>query len=246
MSKRHDDNRVSETYRGLATERTPTALDATVLAMASREARTRYGLARAWIRPVAWAATIGLTVAIVLEVTQTTYVSEPPQPEPARQVAAPAGSDAEVGRTRTESFEAKSEKRSDTPAPRTAADALPATPAAPKPVENPAPAALDSAAVARELDAAEMPLLQQAEEEAQRRLGETRAVPARADQLLSVTAAAVTSEDAAACDADARIAAADWYACIVALREAGFAEAAAAELDELRLAFPDFREPQPE
>lgn len=242
MSRRHEDNRVSETYRDVATERTPAALDEKVLAMASREARTRYGLARAWIRPVAWAATIGLTVAIVLEVTQNTYVAEPPRPDRARQVAAPAGSNAEAGRARTESDDANLEKRRDTAAPSAAADSVPAAPPASEPAERPAPAALDSAAVARELESDEMPLLRQAEEQAQRREGETRAVSALVDQPLAATAAA--KQETAACDAEARALAPNWYACIEALRDAGFDDAAAAELDELRLAFPEFREPQ--
>ena len=61
---------VARAYRDLATETTPTALDDKVLKLAARETRSRYGIARAWVRPVAWAATIGLSLAIVLEVTQ--------------------------------------------------------------------------------------------------------------------------------------------------------------------------------
>ena len=65
----HNDPRVSEAYQGLATETTPPELDHKILAMAA-QARPRYGLARAWISPVAWAATIGLSLAIVLEISQ--------------------------------------------------------------------------------------------------------------------------------------------------------------------------------
>ena len=71
MTTRNEhDPRVTETYRDLATEKTPAELDDEVLAMAAREARTRYGLTRAWIRPVAWAATIALSLAFILEMTR--------------------------------------------------------------------------------------------------------------------------------------------------------------------------------
>jgi hypothetical protein len=78
MTKTANDNdpRVTQTYRDLATEKAPAALDDKVLAMAAAAARTPYGLARAWMRPVAWAATIGLCLAIVVEVAR--FNGEPP------------------------------------------------------------------------------------------------------------------------------------------------------------------------
>ena len=48
------------------------------------------------------------------------------------------------------------------------------------------------------------------------------------------------------CDAEARKDPDAWYRCVLALREHGLEDAAAAELDALREAFPDFREPVPE
>ena len=69
------DTKVSEAYREVATETAPAALDEQILGAARREARTRYGLARAWVRPVAWAATNALSFAFILEMT---YFSEDP------------------------------------------------------------------------------------------------------------------------------------------------------------------------
>ncbi len=66
---------VSDTYRELADETTPETLNREVLRMAARETRTRYAVARAWTRPVAWAATIGLSLVLVLQLADT--------PEPA-------------------------------------------------------------------------------------------------------------------------------------------------------------------
>lgn len=69
-----EDKRVSNAYRDLASEQTPAELDEKILALAASEARTRYGFTRAWIRPVAWAATIGLSLAFLLEMSQVNEV----------------------------------------------------------------------------------------------------------------------------------------------------------------------------
>jgi len=63
------DTLVSQAYRDLANERTPEHLDRTVLRAAAKEARPRYSRFIAWTRPMAWAATVMLSVALVLEVT---------------------------------------------------------------------------------------------------------------------------------------------------------------------------------
>lgn len=66
---RIEDRRVTDSYRALARERTPDQLNEKILKMAAG-GRTPYARARAWMRPAAWAATIGLSFAIVLELTQ--------------------------------------------------------------------------------------------------------------------------------------------------------------------------------
>jgi hypothetical protein len=62
---------VSQAYRDLADERTPEHLDRTILRAAAKAARPRYSRFIAWTRPMAWAATIMLSVALVLEVTNS-------------------------------------------------------------------------------------------------------------------------------------------------------------------------------
>ena len=62
---------VSQAYRDLADERTPERLDRTILRAAAKEARPRYSRFIAWTRPMAWAATVMLSVALVLELTDT-------------------------------------------------------------------------------------------------------------------------------------------------------------------------------
>jgi hypothetical protein len=62
---------VSQAYRDLADERTPEHLDRTILRAAAKAARPRYSRFIAWTRPLAWAATVMLSVALVLEVTNS-------------------------------------------------------------------------------------------------------------------------------------------------------------------------------
>ena len=206
MTTRHndDDPRVSGTYREFAREKTPAELDDKVLAMAAGAARTRYGLTRAWIRPVAWAATIGLSLAFILEMSQ---IQDVPTAEPVSVTQ-------DKDRTGMERRE-----RDDTPelmkvsAP--PADSAPAAPAAAK-------------REARTPAAAEPALIQ----------------PMTASEDRAAFAAvAEEKEQTSHCDAEARGTPGTWYECIEVLREEGLADAANAELEALRDAFPDFREP---
>jgi hypothetical protein len=63
------DSAVSSTYRELAQERTPAHLDHVVLNEARRAAQSSGPHVISWLRPAAWVTTIGLCLAIVLEIT---------------------------------------------------------------------------------------------------------------------------------------------------------------------------------
>ena len=58
-------------FSEIARESTPEHLNRAVLDGARKAARPRYSMLRAWTRPTAWAATIVLSVALLLEFTQT-------------------------------------------------------------------------------------------------------------------------------------------------------------------------------
>jgi len=77
------DRLVSDAYNELANERTPEALNQEVLRLAAKAGRTRYSIARAWMRPVAWAATIGLSLVVVLELANTPGSDMAPLPQSA-------------------------------------------------------------------------------------------------------------------------------------------------------------------
>ena len=210
MSTEQDTRRVSETYRDIAKETSPANLDDKVMAMARQEARTRYGLARAWIRPVAWAATIGLNFAFILEMT---YFSDDAPPVDA---SIPASVDSDAGKDADPALEAPAFKR--------------------------APAAV---VAAPEIKANEAPALREAEERADAAAA-SYAEDVPAAQLRRERASLPLADTVDHCDAEDRNDADSWYRCVLALRERGLDEAADAELDALREAFPDFREPVPE
>ena len=64
-----DDPLVSSAYRESAAERTPDALNQAVMRQAGEQLRTRFFRPVVWLRPMAWAATIGLSLAIVIELS---------------------------------------------------------------------------------------------------------------------------------------------------------------------------------
>jgi hypothetical protein len=64
------DETVGRAYREVADESVPEHLNQAVLAQARKAARPQYARSRAWTRPLAWAATVALSVAVVLEVMQ--------------------------------------------------------------------------------------------------------------------------------------------------------------------------------
>ena len=86
------DSLVTRTYGEVASELTPEHLNRAVMKQAAYAARPRYLRSVSWTRPMAWAATITLCVALVLEVTNA------PVPEisdvvlPSGRLDAPASS----------------------------------------------------------------------------------------------------------------------------------------------------------
>lgn len=65
------DNLVSETYRELPSQQVPEHVNQAILRMAAETGHGKQNvLFAAWMKPVAWAATIGITLAIVLELNE--------------------------------------------------------------------------------------------------------------------------------------------------------------------------------
>ncbi len=236
-----NDRRVSEAYRDVSIETTPPELDRRILSMAADDLRERYWIPRTWVRPVAWAATIALSLAFVLEISQ---VSDEPA---ARMDADIAGVLEGRVQAEEESVKAKDDsaarqqinKRSNAPAAAKVA-APPAYPAsAPSPASTDPAAdapASDSASVAQDFEADGVSLLREAEEQ----------VRMRSEAGRLSTAYEEEKEQSPDCDEEARATATSWFGCVQALRDAGHKEAAQLELEALLAEHPDFREPIPD
>lgn len=236
----HNDPHISEAYRDLASEQTPPELDTKVLSMATAATRSRYGLARAWIRPVAWAATIGLSLAFVLEMSQLRDVTAPQADADKVDLLEEVVIEDAPARAKDERrLQQESAKRTDAPMARPVSS----PPAAAEPVAAPQPA-LESTSVSADFEADDMRLLQEAEEQARARSGSERPESAVAASTIAGAAAfAEEKEHPGHCDSDARMAVGTWYACILELRDSERTEAANQELEALLVEFPDFQEP---
>ena len=226
MNTDQDNKRVSEAYRDIAREATPADLDARILAGAARSARSRYGIARGWVRPVAWAATIGLSLAFMLELT---WFADAPVNVPAPGSAVPGErtrQDAEVMKAKQKDMVNQAiADRANAPVV-IEATALTGEPAGP-------PAQTDDAMAEPAAEAA--PLARAADTQTRRQ--------AEPDQMNAVAINADSLDTEQFCDDAARTSAEDWYRCIRELREQGLDDAAAAELEALLRTFPGFREP---
>ena len=209
------DPRVSAAYRQMADERTPEHLDHVILNAARSAAKPRWNRAVAWLRPAAWVATIGVCLAIVIEIALL------PDPEPAEfdsapPAAAPPAASSPAAANRFEKT-----------APQTA------KPAAARTVHKPAP--LPSAHPQGRPDEAEMS--DRARELHQRALQEDTA-PA---MLLRSAPATSPVEEAVTeryCDETATADPNTWLECILELERQGLHEAARLERERLALTFP--------
>ena len=224
QDNRHSDTSelVSETYRAFADERTPEHLNRAVLRDAAKAARPRYLRSVSWTRPLAWAATITLSVALVLE------VSNLPAPGP-------------------EAFDGTSNKlelqQSEMDAAAGAADdarkpvleeSVPATTSVTLPQSATSNATAKQMASQREL---EKPSPDEGRFEAARSREAASfgaSAPATAQKAMGLVSTAVT------CDETATSSAESWHECILQLESAGFPDEADRQRKALREAFPDF------
>jgi hypothetical protein len=106
VSSTGNDPLVSAEYRAAATERTPPELDGVVLEKARATAGS-VGLRRFtayWFRPVAFVATLALSLALILELTRTADQQGVDSPEPG------------AGRRQSEKFEVDPNAGTDRPA----------------------------------------------------------------------------------------------------------------------------------
>ena len=230
------DKVVSDTYRQLRRESAPDYLNEKVLQQAaSVAARPRYSRSIMWTRPLAWAATIALCLAIVLEVTRvpTPEIADIPEPletleaEPASTLAPEpaelkAESNAPLQAPAQRQPEARLDKKSQLG--RAAAKQV-----APENVTN------EPRRELRMIDAAH-------ESEADLITVDEYAVSGEVTfEMRDVAMPALLATDE--CADELRADPVTWLACIADLEESGDAEAALREREALTEAFPQFEIP---
>ena len=247
---------VSNAYREISDERTPEHLDHVVLNEARNAAKQRHRSAMAWLRPAAWITTIGLCLAIVLEVAdlplqeqdvfdeaargKEEVMQEPIAGELPASVPAEATSESAAG---PESVAAPERDMQDQMMParselgRSSADAeepvmAPAGTLEKRSMRNDLPAAI-------EVDA-DRQFLREAEDRARLQTGgdELPEEPV----VTGVSPFGIASDAAAEayCSDDQRADPNEWLACILDLESRSMSEAAMFERELLQEAFPDF------
>jgi len=249
------DPSVSATYRQLANETTPASLDEKVLHRAAALPRAGSSLGRAWMKPVAWAATIGLSLAIVLEMTQLPQapldidVVTPPAPTDTGPTPVPASLEPAAAKESRSTKPTRHRSETGTIEESKAQPMVPA--AAPGAASAPEPATAPEAERPREADKAPEPARPKAIESTDlQELADGDMTPAtRSDAAAGSAAFSVSAkrmlleQPPALCPETVREVAADWYQCIEAQRNAVSPARIAAELEEFQKRFPNFEVP---
>lgn len=239
---------VRETYREIANERSPERLDKAVLARATRAAKPRYSRLITWTRPMAWAATVLLSVALVLQITDT------PEVQPAADVAPAFDAPAEDAPALRKQSELE-----DGPAPeenpaleesaqleeiaevsgrddaQTAIQSFSSGGPPAGPQDPPAAPAADATFEPEAFEMKDTDILQRAEEMARTREGVTADSAFAASSAVGLRAVARP-----ACDDTVTDDPETWLDCIENLEKAGFDDEAARQRELLTAAFPDF------
>lgn len=242
------DPAVARHYSAASDDKTPPRLDRAVMREAKRaiQADDRRGVFGSWRRPLAFVATLGLSLAIILEFSETGIFG--PGPDTLTDAVPVTGSPAQTipdtatgDRLRPALNELKRQEKSGTADPLASesqtvepadADAAMAddvrTPAASRSAQSKFKSEPPPAAEAESRDASVA-----TDAEAYRQMSDTDrdAVPQ-------------SSPVPAECGENQQSAPETWWQCIEALREAGQAAAARREFGELRQRFPGFEPPQ--
>lgn len=247
------DRQVSDTYRALANERVPRPLNDKILGLATNAKPARSLIPGGWMKPVAWAATIGLSLAIVLELTQVPSIAPDTNGvSPSVSVDGPEAHKPVMTKTSAGTTADERPDRQARPAEMTTIDG-------PSPVSEQAKTQRERQDLKPELHRAEMPVTEEAaaapmslvprpleaapiEDGLAAADADERTVPRAADAVSSMAVSAEKTGIAgpSLCPARTRETAADWFRCIEAQRESATAEAINRETQAFRKQFPDY------
>jgi len=224
---------VTQTYREVEDQCTPEHLNRAILKEATNAARPRYSRLIAWTRPMAWAVTVMLSVALVLE------LSKVPTPELGTfetdsgkfEVASP-----KTGLADDATTELLEEPRFPLMPPGRASNA-----------DAEAPIQIETMKSAAKQTPFESGLEKRQRSGLQKVRVEEQNLPATAASAATPASFAVSasleSSAAASCSEEMTAAPATWLECIEDLETAGRAEEANQQRQQLQMSFPDFELP---
>ncbi len=257
-----NDALVTEVYRSLADERVPDDLNRRVLQMAARPVRTPYSRAKAWTTPLAWAATVGLSLALVLELTRlpdvepnlSTIVTPDSRLDADDVTATTAGPSDEslpaAGGADVDKGQSDSVSR-DEFVPRTMnilreAEEIARTRAGPQQATVTAPADVDLSPAEKFTNQRTVSERRARESDAENGAADdpidAPALSATAPSAFSLETKALQSENP--CPTKSRETPESWLACIATLRDNGLADLAELETREFRRIYPDLPGPR--
>ena len=241
------DELVTETYRELGVEKAPEHLNQNILRMASgggKQSRERSIIFSPWMKPLAWAATIGLSLAIVLVLSQVPTVTVPsvdiPAVEATREEAVLQDSDA------FEKVEKRTQAQSDPNQQLISEDELGRSAASHDIVEvfsREPKGQLDAVAAPAQSSRPPLPATTKTSSARERAVdlpaANKRAASLAADSqpMASFSLLAEQSDTVDFCDATVRLSEESWLACIENLRGSGSEEAADREYEAFILKY---------
>ena len=250
-----NDRHVSSAYRDAAVEKAPEALNKAILQQAAAATKPRYVPGMSWMRPMAWAATIGLSLAIVLELSQLPQPESLMLEEAADYVAAPAAESLQKDKQDAVADLAESISPSDSSGKkesdlaRASGSSLPSAKIAAAAVPEIEQKSSNDPARDQDLRRASKPAIAaqsfsqganlSVNDEIARQRAENAPEPAATQRLDIASSAATADSPRASCDTAATTPD-SWYECIAELEKNGQAEEADRQLEALLRAFPDF------
>ena len=243
------DPQLSAHYERLADEKTPADLDRAVLHEARRAVRAdnRSGSFGAWFRPVAFMTMVGLSLAIILDLSDAGIFSPPADMSfeatpraPVNATDEPAADAALRSRPQMTVSEVMRQKKA-------IAAQAPAV-VAPDNSSDKAGVSKSQPAVVNDAFTAEVKNAAQSVERMEATSGATLQSQPSAAAQFSKSQPVVANESLSlvtqnACNDEQKSAVEEWWKCIESLRLSGLAEAADRELQNLRESFPDFEAP---
>lgn len=227
------DPHVSAHYASLADEKTPADLDNAVLREAARAVRAdnRKGSFETWYRPVAFGATVGLSLAIILDLSDPGIFSPPA--DMSLETALPVQALPETTADRGTEPAQLPGRQSDLAAA----------------VSQPQGAALENRTGVSDEFTAEVERVKQRVQEMEAAAGTTlKPAPNAAAKFTRPRPAIALKprslEAPFECSDEQKSDVEEWWKCIETLRQSGQAEAANLELENFREIFPDFELPE--